>query len=133
MYTGSQYTPIALSYMAYFYQPLSLKFCVLSFDCIYIYFNESNSFSQFSSLQTLMFFDPCKGCCVVSEPHAVFILSLRICLISLAPSHPLIAQNKLISKLNFQVDEHTNRLENKVSGKGKRVGMLYIIHSRLAS
>ena len=39
----------------------------------------------------------------------------------MAESHPVTSQKKTISKIDYQVDKHTNRLENKVTGKGKRV------------
>uniref|UniRef100_T1JEP8 Protein Abitram n=1 Tax=Strigamia maritima TaxID=126957 RepID=T1JEP8_STRMM len=48
--------------------------------------------------------------------------SNRICVICIAPTHPLIAENKSIEKVNFQVTEKVNRLENKVSGKSKKGG-----------
>lgn len=38
----------------------------------------------------------------------------------LAPSHALVAGAATVTGIDFQVTEHTNRLENKVSGKGKR-------------
>ena len=43
----------------------------------------------------------------------------RICVITVAPSHPLL-QCKQIVKVNFQVSTKVNRLDNKVSGKGKK-------------
>ncbi|KAF0313775.1 Protein Simiate [Amphibalanus amphitrite] len=42
----------------------------------------------------------------------------------LAPSHPLVASGATVTGIDFQVTEHTNRLENKVSGKGKRGAQL---------
>ena len=46
----------------------------------------------------------------------------RVSVITVAESHPVTSQKKTISKIDYQVDKHTNRLENKVTGKGKRVG-----------
>ena len=40
-------------------------------------------------------------------------------MITVAPSHPLL-QCKQIVKVNFQVSTKVNRLDNKVSGKGKK-------------
>lgn len=45
----------------------------------------------------------------------------RICIVTVASSHPLLAENKTVVKVDFQVGEETNRLDNKVSGKGKKV------------
>ena len=43
----------------------------------------------------------------------------RICVITLAPSHPLLKCEQ-ITDVNYQVSAKVNRLENKVSGKGKK-------------
>jgi hypothetical protein len=53
------------------------------------------------------------------EDHLVLFHSNRICLITLAPSHPILKGKKDISKINFQVSANVDRLKNKVSGKGK--------------
>lgn len=52
--------------------------------------------------------------------HCVLIHSNKICVISLAPSHPLICSDIRIEKVDFQVSKNTNRMNNKVSGKRKR-------------
>ena len=45
-----------------------------------------------------------------------------MCLITLAEGHPLLSPGKApITKVDFQSGEKTNRLDNKVSGKGKKV------------
>lgn len=44
----------------------------------------------------------------------------RICLVKLAPSHPIIAQNKKIESINFKISDKLDRLSNCVSGKRKR-------------
>ena len=56
-----------------------------------------------------------------SESWQNILLSIffRICVITVAPSHPLL-QCKQIVKVNFQVSTKVNRLDNKVSGKGKK-------------
>lgn len=46
--------------------------------------------------------------------------SNRICLISLAENHPVIKNNKKVTRINCEVDEKTDRLKNAASGKGKR-------------
>lgn len=43
----------------------------------------------------------------------------RICVVTVAPSHPLL-KCKQITNVNFQVSTKVNRLDNKVSGKGKK-------------
>lgn len=49
-------------------------------------------------------------------------------MITLAKSHPLYNGQKIIKKIDFQVDKETNRLSNKVTGKKKHVclSLLYI-------
>ena len=56
------------------------------------------------------------------ENQVVLLHSNRICLVALAPSHPVIKERKTIKKLNFDVSKNCNRLNNKVSGKGKKGG-----------
>lgn len=54
-----------------------------------------------------------------SEDHCVLVHSNRICVVTLAPSHPVIASKKTISTINFQIGDKTNRLNNTVQGKRK--------------
>lgn len=49
----------------------------------------------------------------------MILFSGRICVITLAPSHPLLKCEQ-ITDVNYQVSAKVNRLENKVSGKGKK-------------
>ena len=59
------------------------------------------------------------------EDQVVLLHSNRICLVSLAPKHPIIQQNLKIVHLEFEVGNKrkpTDRLSNKVSGKGKKGG-----------
>lgn len=56
------------------------------------------------------------------QDQVVLVHSNRICLVSLAKSHPVIKEQKAIKKLDFHVSENCNRLKNKVSGKGKKGG-----------
>lgn len=46
--------------------------------------------------------------------------SNRLCVITLAPSHPIVRDKIKIEKIDFQVSKNVNRLENKTSGKRKR-------------
>jgi hypothetical protein len=48
----------------------------------------------------------------------------KLCVIKLAETHPIIVQNLTIKSVNFQVTDKLNRLDNKVSGKGKRGAQL---------
>lgn len=56
---------------------------------------------------------------IEGEDHCVLIHSNRICVVTLAPSHPVISSQKTISKLNFQTSENKDRLKNTVQGKRK--------------
>ncbi len=44
-------------------------------------------------------------------------------MVTLAPSHPIRQQGKVVKEVDFQVGKKLNRLENKVSGKFKRVSI----------
>uniref|UniRef100_A0A224YZN5 Protein Abitram n=1 Tax=Rhipicephalus zambeziensis TaxID=60191 RepID=A0A224YZN5_9ACAR len=48
--------------------------------------------------------------------------SNRIVLVTLAPSHPIIREKKTVTKVDYQVNEKLNRLNNQVSGKWKKGG-----------
>ena len=56
------------------------------------------------------------------EDHVVLVHTNRICLVSLAPNHPVIKEKKTIKNLDFDVSKNCNRLKNTVSGKGKKGG-----------
>jgi len=49
----------------------------------------------------------------------LLVHSNKICLITLAPSHPILAENLTVSSISFQANDSCNRLNNKVSGKKK--------------
>ncbi|XP_011056528.1 PREDICTED: protein Simiate [Acromyrmex echinatior] len=49
----------------------------------------------------------------------IWIHSNRICMLSLAPSHIILQDNKDIQKVNFKVSDKLDRSLNKVSGKSK--------------
>jgi len=61
-------------------------------------------------------------CCQSSNFNDVQILrhSNRICLVTLAPTHPIIKENKTIRSITFKVSEKLDRSLNTVSGKRKR-------------
>lgn len=58
----------------------------------------------------------------VIDHQCVLFHSNRICLVTIAPSHPIIVEKKSIIKIDFVTEENVDRLKNKVSGKGKRGG-----------
>lgn len=45
----------------------------------------------------------------------------RICVITLAGSHPVLQSGKTITSISYQISSNCSRLQNKVSGKFKRV------------
>lgn len=53
-----------------------------------------------------------------NQDYSVLIHSNNLCIMSLAPSH--ILMGKIIDKIDFQVSESTDRLNNIMTGKGKR-------------
>ncbi|KAG7458208.1 hypothetical protein MATL_G00235690 [Megalops atlanticus] len=56
------------------------------------------------------------------EDHCILQHSNRICVITLAESHPIIQKEKKIQSVNYQISAGCSRLQNKVSGKSKRGG-----------
>jgi len=58
------------------------------------------------------------------EDILVLLHSNKICLITLAPSHPVIANKLVINKVNLEVSNKVDRKNNKTSGKSKKGGQL---------
>ncbi|XP_028411071.1 protein Simiate-like [Dendronephthya gigantea] len=56
--------------------------------------------------------------------------SNKICIVTVAPRHPLLSKGEVI-KVDFQVSKNVNRLDNKVSGKGKRGAQILRPHLAL--
>ena len=56
------------------------------------------------------------------EDLLVLCHSNKICLISLAPSHPIIRNRLVIDKVNLDVSKNIDRKNNKTSGKSKKGG-----------
>ena len=59
------------------------------------------------------------------QDHVILLHSNRVCLVSLAPTHPVVKERKKIKCLDFDVTgkkakSSLNRLDNKASGKGKK-------------
>ena len=50
--------------------------------------------------------------------------SNKICLITLAPSHPVIANKLVVKKVNFEVSKKVDRKSNKTTGKSKKGGQV---------
>ena len=67
-----------------------------------------------------------------SEDILVLNHSNKICLITLAPTHPVLAQNLSINKVNFEVSKKVDRKSNKTSGKSKKGGQALETTSVLA-
>ncbi|KAG9355427.1 hypothetical protein JZ751_000265 [Albula glossodonta] len=56
------------------------------------------------------------------EDHCILQHSNRICVITLAESHPILQEDKKIQRISYQISAGCSRLQNKVSGKSKRGG-----------
>uniref|UniRef100_A0AAY5LB46 Protein Abitram n=1 Tax=Esox lucius TaxID=8010 RepID=A0AAY5LB46_ESOLU len=56
------------------------------------------------------------------EDQCVLQHSNRICVITLAESHPILQNGNTIKSINYQISAGCSRLQNKVSGKSKRGG-----------
>ena len=54
------------------------------------------------------------------------MLICRICITTLAPSHPVLAEKKKVTEVDYNVGG-ANRLENKASGKSKRVSTFHTL------
>ncbi|XP_030644392.1 protein Abitram [Chanos chanos] len=56
------------------------------------------------------------------EDHCILQHSNRICVITLAESHPILQDGRTIKNITYQISDGCSRLKNKVSGKSKRGG-----------
>lgn len=54
------------------------------------------------------------------EDFCVLFHSNKMCVVTLAPSHPILKLGKEVVEINFQVSTKVDRSKNKVSGRGKR-------------
>lgn len=59
--------------------------------------------------------------------HNNYISFCRICVITLAEAHPLLQSGKTIKSINYQISANCSRLQNKVSGKSKRVWLFGLV------
>ncbi|XP_071452806.1 protein Abitram [Hetaerina americana] len=65
------------------------------------------------------------------DDFCVLFHSNKICVVTLAPSHPILKFKKEIVDINFQVSTKVDRLQNKVSGKGKKGAQNLVPNSAL--
>lgn len=56
------------------------------------------------------------------EDHCILQHSNRICVVTLAETHPILQSGRTIKSINYQISDGCSRLNNKVSGKSKRGG-----------
>ncbi|XP_023267942.1 protein Simiate [Seriola lalandi dorsalis] len=56
------------------------------------------------------------------EDHCILQHSNRICVVTLAETHPILQNGRTIKSINYQISNGCSRLNNKVSGKSKRGG-----------
>ncbi|CAK6949547.1 protein Abitram [Scomber scombrus] len=56
------------------------------------------------------------------EDHCILQHSNRLCVITLAETHPVLQKGRTIKNINYQISNACSRLNNKVSGKSKRGG-----------
>ncbi|XP_041811517.1 protein Abitram [Chelmon rostratus] len=56
------------------------------------------------------------------EDHCILQHSNRLCVVTLADSHPILQNGRMIKSINYQISNACSRLKNKVSGKSKRGG-----------
>ncbi|XP_072226049.1 protein Abitram [Leuresthes tenuis] len=56
------------------------------------------------------------------EDHCILQHSNRICVITLAETHPILQNGRTIKSINYRISDGCSRLNNKVSGKSKRGG-----------
>lgn len=59
---------------------------------------------------------------VPESNQCILVHSNRLCLITIAPTHPILSEGLKIESINFESGSKQNRLNNKVSGKFKRGG-----------
>ncbi|XP_056154157.1 protein Abitram isoform X1 [Lampris incognitus] len=56
------------------------------------------------------------------EDHCILQHSNRICVVTLAETHPILQDGRTIKGINYKISNGCSRLNNKVSGKSKRGG-----------
>ena len=67
-----------------------------------------------------------QGVLADSQDHVKILLhSNGICVLTLAPSHPILTRGLTVDTVDFQVSKRVNRLQNTVKGKGKKGGQFF--------
>ncbi|RVE66975.1 hypothetical protein OJAV_G00112820 [Oryzias javanicus] len=56
------------------------------------------------------------------EDHCILQHSNRLCVVTLAETHPVLQNGRTIKSIDYQISNGCSRLNNKVSGKSKRGG-----------
>ncbi|XP_034016074.1 protein Abitram isoform X2 [Thalassophryne amazonica] len=56
------------------------------------------------------------------EDHCILQHSNRICVVTLAETHPILQNGRTVKTINYQISNSCSRLNNKVCGKSKRGG-----------
>jgi len=62
---------------------------------------------------------------IYSNDVDMICLNDRICVVTLAEWHPILAEGKTVIGVDYQFD-NVNRLCNRVTGKGKRVYLTFL-------
>jgi len=63
---------------------------------------------------------------IAPQDHVKILLhSNGICVLTLAPSHPILTKRLKAKTIDFQVSKKVNRLQNAVRGKGKKGGQFF--------
>uniref|UniRef100_A0A4W6CTI3 Protein Abitram n=1 Tax=Lates calcarifer TaxID=8187 RepID=A0A4W6CTI3_LATCA len=68
--------------------------------------------------EIILFYPDMKG--KPCEDHCILQHSNRICVVTLAETHPILQNGRTIKNINYQISNACSRLNNKVSGKSKR-------------
>uniref|UniRef100_A0A8C5ADV6 Protein Simiate n=1 Tax=Gadus morhua TaxID=8049 RepID=A0A8C5ADV6_GADMO len=55
------------------------------------------------------------------EDHCILQHSNRLCVLTLAETHPILQDGRTIKNINYKISNGCSRLNNKVAGKSKRV------------
>lgn len=56
------------------------------------------------------------------EDHCIMQHSNRLCVLTLAETHPILHGGRTIKNINYQISNGCSRLDNRVAGKSKRGG-----------
>ena len=68
---------------------------------------------------------PFKATAPIQDHVKILLHSNGICVLTLAPSHPILTDRLTPTTVDFQVSKRVNRLQNSVKGKGKKGGQFF--------